>query len=347
LQFAEAAVSLGVDRGIRGFVRYQLLKRRGDSYVALPAAHFQVRERREADLLEELNPLLTQMDGFQRRAQSTPARFHSCRRAIDKAIYDFAVEGGAIRLKAILASLGRMEQYFASQDPSNPKLKRPLSGISPAWIAAADDGSLEVRIAAALASIGPTGEVGPLRANLAPVDPGRPWVWSVGRGQTAWMDHLLLICRQALDSLEQLAIDRLISLWQPDGKPDIRCVPLRWGNLEDLLRPAREWISVTPFVPPRHYRHGRGALAEWLTNELIRECSNHGLPAPESVRPMGRAWLQGGRSFRWMEFRRNRKGDPSRVGYGFQLKFAEPVSGPFALGYGCHFGLGQFCAVLE
>jgi len=33
--FAEAASSLGVDRGISQFVRYLLLKRRGDSYVAL------------------------------------------------------------------------------------------------------------------------------------------------------------------------------------------------------------------------------------------------------------------------------------------------------------------------
>jgi hypothetical protein len=27
---------------------------------------------------------------------------------------------------------------------------------------------------------------------------------------------------------------------------------------------------------------------------------------------------------------------------GFRLSFSEPVFGPIALGYGCHFGLGQF-----
>lgn len=176
---------------------------------------------------------------------------------------------------------------------------------------------------------------------------GHLFVWPFDKDHDGRLDHLLVVCRQPLDSLEQLGIDRLVSLWQPDGKPDIRCVPLQWGNLEHLLRPAREWISVTPFVPPRYYRRGRGTLAEWLTNELIRECTNHGLPAPERVSLVGRASLQGGRSFRWLEFRRNRKGDPSRLGYGFELGFAEPVSGPFALGYGCHFGLGQFHAVLE
>ena len=191
LQFAEAAVSLGVDRGITGFVRYELLKRRGDSYVALPATHFQVTERREVDLIEELDPLLAQMDSFQRDAKAPPARFLFCRRAIDQAIYDFVANGGAGLFKAILASLGRMEQYFALQDPSKPKLKRPLGGISPTWIATADDGSLEVRIAAALASIGPTGKVGPFRANLTSVDPERPWTWSASRGQTAWMGNSL------------------------------------------------------------------------------------------------------------------------------------------------------------
>lgn len=190
LQFAEAAVSLGVDRGIQGFVRYHLLKRRGDSYVALPGAHFRVREWRESDLLGELDPLLARMDAFRRTAgQAAPGRFMSYRRAIDQAIYDFAVNGGPTRLRAILASLGWMEQYFASQDPSHPKLKRPLSGISPAWIAAADDGTLEIRIAATLASIGPTGKVGPLRANLAPVNPEKPWAWSADRGQAAWIGN--------------------------------------------------------------------------------------------------------------------------------------------------------------
>ena len=42
LEFAEAACMLGVDRGITGFLRYNLLKRRGDSYIALPVGSFEV-----------------------------------------------------------------------------------------------------------------------------------------------------------------------------------------------------------------------------------------------------------------------------------------------------------------
>jgi len=50
----------------------------------------------------------------------------------------------------------------------------------------------------------------------------------------------------------------------------------------------------------------------------------------------------GGGDLRWIEFRRNRTDDSARVGYGFELEFAEPPVGPVTLGYGCHFGLGLF-----
>ena len=54
----------------------------------------------------------------------------------------------------------------------------------------------------------------------------------------------------------------------------------------------------------------------------------------------------GGHFTRWLKFRRMRqKGNGHRGdsgGYGFRLIFKEPVRGPIVLGYGCHFGLGQF-----
>jgi CRISPR-associated protein Csb2 len=159
------------------------------------------------------------------------------------------------------------------------------------------------------------------------------------------LDHLLVVCREPLDELEKLALDQMNSLWQADGRPDIRCTPIQWGNLEQLLPPSRRLVSVTPFVPTRHYREGRGDFGEWLRAELVRELENHGLQAPATVRSVERAVLRGGQDFRWIEFRRNRRKDSPRLGYGFEVEFAEPVVGPIAVGYGCHFGLGQFRAV--
>jgi CRISPR-associated protein Csb2 len=171
------------------------------------------------------------------------------------------------------------------------------------------------------------------------------FILPIDKNRDGRLDHLLVVCREPLHELERLALDHMNSLWQTDGRPDMRCTPIQWGTLEQLLPPARRLVSVTPFVPTRHYREGRGDFGEWLRAELARELENHGLPIPVTVRPIERAVLRGGQDFRWIEFRRNRKKDSPRVGYGFELEFAEPLAGPVALGYGCHFGLGQFRAL--
>ncbi len=156
------------------------------------------------------------------------------------------------------------------------------------------------------------------------------------------LDHMLVVCRDPLDRVERLALDRLESLWQSDGRPDIRCIPVRWGALDELLKPATRLTSVTPFVPARHYRKGRGAWPDWAAQQLVRECREQGLPEPIRVKLLERRPLLGGRSYRWLEFRRNRKDDEVRSGCGFEVEFDRPVLAPVALGYGCHFGLGQF-----
>ncbi|MFA7304216.1 MAG: type I-U CRISPR-associated protein Csx17 [Methanoregula sp.] len=177
-----------MDRGITEFVRYDLLKRRGDSYIALPSGRFPVTYRRESDLIRQLDQVLQRLDTFLRKEfAQMPAEFVSARRQIDNAIYDALLYGEAFRIKQILAAIGRMERLLAKRDPTRLKnLSRPLSGLSPRWIVAADDGTLELRIAAALASIGATGGVGPIRANLEPVDPKRSYTWKTGEEQVAW-----------------------------------------------------------------------------------------------------------------------------------------------------------------
>ena len=58
IEFAEAVRSLSVDRGISDFVRYNLLERRGNNYLALPTGVFNVHYKEESSLIRELNPLL-------------------------------------------------------------------------------------------------------------------------------------------------------------------------------------------------------------------------------------------------------------------------------------------------
>lgn len=110
-------------------------------------------------------------------------------------------------------------------------------------------------------------------------------------------------------------------------------------NDERFRKRSTRAVSTTPFVTVRHWRKGRGDVEDFLIEEVRRECRNHGLPEPVSVAP---ARLNS--PFTPVRFRRNRKDDPPRPGYAFRICFAEPVQVPFSLGYGCHFGLGQFDA---
>jgi CRISPR-associated protein Csb2 len=116
----------------------------------------------------------------------------------------------------------------------------------------------------------------------------------------------------------------------------VRCVASWVGRVDDReVRPVACQIkSSTPFVTVRHWRKGRGSFADFVKAEISRECENHGLPKPLDVTEFEMPNL--------LRFRRSREGEPSRPGYALEIEFAEPVQTPFSLGYGCHFGLGQF-----
>jgi len=157
------------------------------------------------------------------------------------------------------------------------------------------------------------------------------------------LDHLLVICRDALDMKELATLSKLSSIYQPNGLPDIILKPVMWGNSGNLryTEPSTWFISATPFVSPRHYRKGRGPFESWIISEVKRELKNHGFPMPESIKPLKEPTLKG-KTRKWYRFRRSRKGDAEKPGYGFILKFNERVNGPIAIGYGAHFGLGLF-----
>ena len=77
---------------------------------------------------------------------------------------------------------------------------------------------------------------------------------------------------------------------------------------------------------------------KFLRTQVERECGHHRVDVVPSHVQL--AEIPG--PFEVIEYRRNRKGDLVRPGYALQLTFPEPVLAPFAIGYGAHFGLGQF-----
>ena len=98
-----------------------------------------------------------------------------------------------------------------------------------------------------------------------------------------------------------------------------------------LFALAAEWLTITPYYQPWHAKRG------FAQDDMIRrECAARGLPPLLAVDLIG----SGAELPRW----RWRESAPpaSARGTAWRLVFAAPVRGPLALGYGCHFGLGQF-----
>ena len=173
-------------------------------------------------------------------------------------------------------------------------------------------------------------------------DHGHAFILPLGNARGR-IDRVLIYTRseEGFGPEEVQSILRLTELYGRSAEDPIRVLATSKGKADDAkLRPAtRKVVSATPFIPGRHWRKGRGTYDEFLAGDVMRECRNHGLPEPVSVEPAKPTGL-----FEWVEFRRNRKDEEPRPGYGFWLEFAEPVAAPFSLGYGCHFGLGQFAA---
>ncbi|MEZ5964170.1 MAG: type I-U CRISPR-associated protein Csx17 [Planctomycetota bacterium] len=222
VEFAEAVASLGVDRGITSFVRYAIIERRGPSYMAVPSGTLDVRVRNEADLLRQLDRELPVLDSFLRRfpGDGPPAHLISRRRAIDDARFDVAQRGGPAAMRSLVRAIGALEAALARRDPGrDPKLPRPLGRLGPEWIDACGD-EIEVRLAAALASISRTGGAGPLRAYLAPLHPDDPRRYAPSSRVTSWAgtdlsDRLSSVLRRRLLDVHRGADEE----WDETGNP--------------------------------------------------------------------------------------------------------------------------------
>jgi CRISPR-associated protein Csb2 len=173
------------------------------------------------------------------------------------------------------------------------------------------------------------------------LDHGHLYILPLGNGKGR-IDRILLYSNREDFTRDELdAVRGLRSLYQGDGRPEVQCVVTGQGGLDaGGRRLSRVAISATPFVPARHWRKGRD-IQKFLRDEIRRECRNHGLGAePVEVEILAR--MPG--LFDAVEYRRNRKDDPVRPGYALRLTFSEEVRTPFSVGYGAHFGLGQFVA---
>jgi len=124
-----------------------------------------------------------------------------------------------------------------------------------------------------------------------------------------------------------------------------------FDEVTDLTAEAAVWRSVTPYLHPWHLKKPEMRTPEGtavaILGQLRREWQGRGAGLPEIIDFRELLTVQhGGRALRPLHFHRfRRKGgqvQPDTLGRLIELRFAEPVRGPLALGFGCHFGLGLF-----
>ncbi len=159
------------------------------------------------------------------------------------------------------------------------------------------------------------------------------------------IDRVLVHAKAGLDRDALNALSSVRRLWIDEGS-EWRILLESFGDREEFgnhpyLARSQVWHSVTPYLHPWYRK--KGFLHQ---EQLRRECLERGLPEPEAERI--RCLKEAGRELRPVHFHRfrRRKGlrQPDTQGSFWKLTFPEPVAGPVALGFGCHFGLGIFRA---
>ncbi len=165
------------------------------------------------------------------------------------------------------------------------------------------------------------------------------------------LDHVTLYAPCGFDQHDLAAIGALRTIFRQGNRPDVRLVLTGLGEAEQvgdapIFARSRRWRSVTPFSLPRFASRGAGKPPrprDLPEAQLVRELRVRGLPEPVSIKRI-EGYAAGGRPLvRWLEFHTRRFNGTEGFGLaGFELEFAEPIAGPLALGFGCHFGLGLF-----
>lgn len=181
------------------------------------------------------------------------------------------------------------------------------------------------------------------------------------------VDHFLIHARMSFDQSARAALMRMNRLWVESSSPTLHVDFLALGLRDDFahripaLGRAFTWTSMTPFVPVRHPKpRGRNTLEEQIQEELVDrgfpravrveiDTEGNGFQLAASVGAAVCTQTPFVGAKRWRGFRIERDADagkpPVRMAYGLRLTFGEAVSGPIALGYASHFGLGLFLPV--
>jgi CRISPR-associated protein Csb2 len=178
----------------------------------------------------------------------------------------------------------------------------------------------------------------------------------------AHITHVTVFSPEGFDQDAVEALRRIQWTWGFKGH-ELRTVLHGIGQPHEFDSPlfgtSKVWRSVTPFVATRHaktFRDGRpkmdvngwqeGSAAHDLLRLLALSPHGQGARIRRQIPEREQPFQFGSRKFRSLQFQTIRyEGKGSRghdSGAAFVIEFPEPVTGPIAVGYGSHFGLGLF-----
>ena len=197
------------------------------------------------------------------------------------------------------------------------------------------------------------------------------------------IDHVCVYAATGFDTRVRAVLDRVTRLWirtgsdtEEAGRREWRLALEGFGTCQEfaqasaLFPRARVWHSVTPFLPTGHLKRTSDAQRarrmleqDQIVDGALAEATGY----PREVRRLlqRRAMVSGalvehvqvdilphvrvhGAPRRPLQFHRFRSRGRERTtdahGALLSIRFPVPTSGPVALGYGCHFGLGLFAS---
>lgn len=150
LDIAQAVARLGVARGITAFQRFGYIERNGQSKLAVPLSRFHVREAITPQLacLDDLGPWVTRVKR-QAGEDTASLQFRQAVRALSDTFLEVTQRPRiAAAWQALLQAVARVE---GAMRLGGGFRAQPAPRLRPAWVDAADDGSIEFRLALALA----------------------------------------------------------------------------------------------------------------------------------------------------------------------------------------------------
>ncbi|OQW70024.1 MAG: type I-U CRISPR-associated protein Cas5/Cas6 [Proteobacteria bacterium ST_bin11] len=162
------------------------------------------------------------------------------------------------------------------------------------------------------------------------------------------LDHVLIHIPGGIDDEMRQVLGALKTVKGFDGQ-EWRVMLEHIGCREDfksatpVVQRACFWESVTPYLHPWHWKKSFD-----VPMQIRRECRERNIPEPIDIQTLS-IITPYERELRPVDFHRFRTKktliQPDTKGSFWQLSFSEPVAGPIALGFACHFGMGQFVPV--